>query len=502
MALITTAAATVRVGGALAEPAPPVAAARESSLLHRLAEALAERGVRHCQWKGHRKRARWLAGEGDVDLLVAREHASIFEATVAQLGFKAATAPAAQQTPGVVNYYGWDPDIEGLLHLHTYHRLIVGSPWRREYHLPLEDTLLGASARRDLFAVPAAEHDFIITVLRTMVRLSPHHAIGSRRHRWLLEARSVLDELAGAYDPAIASEVLASCLPEVDLPLLEACRASLGDGEAWSRRLVLRGELLRRLALHARPRSLARSVAALIPREETGTKIFAHGGTMLTLAGGDGSGKSTCATALKEWLGAEIRTTRAHFGLPPRSFTTLFVGGMLKASRRTDALWRGFGRLAGRPMRGDSALTRSFEYLRFLCTARDRYHLLLRIRRFTNSGGVAVCERYPLVQTQLLAGPEIRRLLGEKPGRVARLLDRVEQEYYRLMVPPELVVVLRLEPEVAVRRKTTEPPDYVRARTKIVWETDWTGTGARVVDADQPLPAVLREIKSAIWSAL
>lgn len=502
MPLTTTAAADLPLDEAVGAAAAPAVATPESALVRRLADALSAAGVRHCQWKGHRKRARWLAGEGDIDLLVAREHSAAFEAIVADLGFKAAATPDAQHTPGVVSYFGWDPGIEGLVHLHVYHHLTIGSPWRREYHLPLEQSLLDSATRQELFAVPAPEHDFIVTVLRTMLRIAPHHALGTARPRWLAEAQSVLAELDGQWDTGTASRVLACYLPDVDLSFLQSCGASLRAGEPWLLRLSLRRELHRRLASHARTRSLGRAVAAVAPRAGGGTKSFVHGGMMLTLAGGDGSGKSTCARALRDWLGAEFRTTRAHFGLPPRSPTTLFVGGVLKASRRTDSLWRGIGRLAGRRTTGDSSLTRTLEYLRFVCTARDRYHLLRRIRRFTNDGGVAVCERYPLAQTQVLAGPEIQRVLGDHPSRVDRALARVEQQYYDLMVPPELVLVLRLEPEVAVRRKTTEPPDYVRARTTIVWETDWSDTGARVVDADRPLAEVLRDLKAAIWSAL
>jgi hypothetical protein len=57
-----------------------------------------------------------------------------------------------------------------------------------------------------------------------------------------------------------------------------------------------------------------------------------------------------------------------------------------------------------------------------------------------------------------------------------------------------------VEPEIAVRRKTDEPADYVRARSRIIWETDWTGTGARLVDAGRTLPEVLIDLKALLWT--
>jgi hypothetical protein len=82
------------------------------------------------------------------------------------------------------------------------------------------------------------------------------------------------------------------------------------------------------------------------------------------------------------------------------------------------------------------------------------------------------------------------------------MLAEREASYYDRMIPPDLVCVLRLDPELAVIRKPEEPADYVRARGKVIWETDWRATAATVVDASQPLPAVVRQLKAAIWRAL
>jgi len=65
-----------------------------------------------------------------------------------------------------------------------------------------------------------------------------------------------------------------------------------------------------------------------------------------------------------------------------------------------------------------------------------------------------------------------------------------------------VIFVLLVEPEIAVHRKTTEPPYYWAARARIVGETDWTGTGAHLVDASQHLAQVVAELKTLIWSAV
>jgi hypothetical protein len=36
----------------------------------------------------------------------------------------------------------------------------------------------------------------------------------------------------------------------------------------------------------------------------------------------------------------------------------------------------------------------------------------------------------------------------------------------------------------------------------VIWETEWAGTGAHVVDASQPLGEVILRLKSIIWFSL
>jgi len=209
----------------------------------------------------------------------------------------------------------------------------------------------------------------------------------------------------------------------------------------------------------------------------------------VALLGGDGAGKSTCVAELSRWLGVPFDIITAHLGRPPRSLTTLLVGGLLKARRAL----------------GGTDGTSVLDLLRHVCTARDRYRLFARARRFADAGGIALCERYPVAQNRLLVGPEISRLFKRGRGTrrasaLVRRLIRVEQRYYDRITRPDVIVVLMLEPEIAVRRKTDEPAAYVRTRSRIIWETDWTQTGAHLVDAGRSLREVLTDLRALLWA--
>jgi thymidylate kinase len=99
----------------------------------------------------------------------------------------------------------------------------------------------------------------------------------------------------------------------------------------------------------------------------------------------------------------------------------------------------------------------------------------------------------PLIATRTADGPD---------NRIVRAMIEVEHRYHRSIAPPEMLAVLRVDPEIAVQRKTEERPDSVRARGAEVWNIDWRGSRAYVVDASQSEDAVARELKALVWSAL
>src|SRR2546428_401683 len=127
--------------------------------------------------------------------------------------------------------------------------------------------------------------------------------------------------------------------------------------------------------------------------------------------------------------------------------------------------------------------------------------LSTRARGSAAGGGLGLGGAYRMAETGRRAGPEWGRLRGQgREPPPARRWRRAERGYYRHITPPDVIIVLMVDPQVAVRRKTTEPPDYVRARARIIWETDWTGTGAHLVDAGRPLPEVVADLKVLVWS--
>ena len=472
-------------------------------LVRRLGDALAAHAVPYCQWKGSRRPERWLTGAGDIDLLVDRTALPQLGQVLGALGFKRVEASAGLTLPGTESYFGYDPELTRLVNVHVHYRVVFGRPWTMTYAPPVEAAVLAGASRRFVFRAPAPEHELVLLVLRLALQCTARHTLLRPHPPWLLAAQTTLEQLARDASRSGVVEFLTAQLPSVDVALFDRCHHALEpDRPAWARYIAGRALRARLAPFARRPKPVA-VLMALVDRLGSlvaDRRRYGHRlprGSVVALLGGDGAGKSTCASVLTAWLMPDLATMHGHLGRPPRSALTYVVGAALKASAWWD---QRRGRRAGG---GSAGLTDYLDLLRHVCTARDRYRLYRKAHRFAAAGGVAVTERYPIPVNYFLAGPSGAQGLGTPvDNRVTRLLRRWEASYYERMSPPDVPIVLQLDPESAVRRKPEEPSDYVRGRAQAVWQTDWRQVGADVIDAGRPLPEVLRDLKTQIWSRL
>lgn len=164
-----------------------------------------------------------------------------------------------------------------------------------------------------------------------------------------------------------------------------------------------------------------------------------------------------------------------------------------------------------------SLVSPGYPYLiREVCRARDRYWTYIRARQLASQGKLVILDRFPLPQIQIMdgaqAGQFIRQLNdGPRAGQfltprpnswLAKRLVRLEESYYDQIVLPEILAVLKVNPAIAVQRKTTEDPVSVEKRSTEIWQLNWENTAAYVIDASKSKTEVASELKNLIWSRL
>jgi thymidylate kinase len=483
------------------------------NLVYKLCKALEAEGLVYCHWKSNATLARSARGDNDLDLLVDRADVQRFTEILYRSGFKEAKVPPEQQMPGVLDYYGYDTKADRLVHVHAHYQLILGHDATKNYHLPIERPFLESSIQGDLFKVPAPEYELIVFVIRMVLKHSTWDTILGGQGTLSATERQELSYLQARASRAQIDSILKQHLAFVGEKVFDDCLRSFQPNCPIWTRIKVGQHLQNQLKAYARRSQvsdiylkLRRRVVWAIQRRvfrRVEKKHMVSGGAMIAIVGGDGAGKSTAVDELYAWLSTHFETIRVHMGKPSWSWTTIAVRGILKIGRSLGlypfmrapfqyTVGANFVMFPGYPW-----------LLREVCTARDRYLTYVKARRFTTNGGIAICDRFPLSQVKLMDGPQSERMTSTRQAnRLIKFLIELEKRYYRPITLPELLIVLRVDPEITVQRKADEDEVSVRVRSTEIWELDWGHTPAYVIDAGRSKAEVLSELKALVWSKL
>ena len=98
--------------------------------------------VSYCYWKSSRQLPAVFAGEGDVDLLVARNDQHRVQVILGEWDFKLFPSVADRDHPATLTFLGYDERSGQLIHIHLHFLLIIGERLLKNYRIPWEETLL------------------------------------------------------------------------------------------------------------------------------------------------------------------------------------------------------------------------------------------------------------------------------------------------------------------------------------------------------------------------
>jgi thymidylate kinase len=513
-------------GGPIASP-PNMTGSKQPALflVSKLCEALAEEDITYCHWKSTNMLERSASGDNDLDLLISRADASQFTELLLRLGFKQAKAPEEKQMPGVLDYYGYDEEADKLVHVHAHYQLRLGHDMTKNFRLALERPYLESANQGELFRIPAIEFEFIIFVVRMILKHSTWDTIVGREGKLTTGERNELTYLQASIKQDRVNEILKSYLPQIDFELFRNCIQALQPGcSAWGRIKTGRNLQNRLQADAAAPLSIDiflkfwRRAVLMIRRRlfKSSPKYrLETGGALIALVGGDGAGKSTAVKELETWVSKNFNTTSVHMGKPVQSGTTIFVRSILKIGQllRLYPLEASFDET----IQQKSLISPGYPYLiREVCRAHDRYRTYIKARRFAAKGGLVILDRFPLPKVQIMDGAQTERFirqLQEGPqakqflsprleSRLSRFLVKREKMYYSQIMLPDLLIVLTVDPQIAVQRKPDEDALSVWERSSEIWRLNWENMDVCVIDASRSKAEVASELKRLIWSRL
>ena len=475
----------------------------------RLCDALQREAVVYCHWKSNEAIDRSASGENDLDLLISRRDAGRFAAVALEAGFKPTELPASRRLPGIADWFALDPGCERPVHLHAHYQLIVGDDMTKDVHLPFEEAYLQSCTRSGLFLLPDPSYELVLFVVRMALKHFPLDARLMAHGRLAKSEQRELVWLTERADSERCRAIVGEHLPALGVDLYDAILAALQSPPSTIGAARLGAALRRRLASHARhglahdsvlkvSRRFRHAFIRKVLRRRVRKRPIA-GGRLVAIVGSDGSGKSSAVTYVCNRLGRDLDVRRFHLGKPRRTFLSRALRNAMRAGRLV-----GLFESTRTPAIVDDSTDMTYPGLAWLLwhtlNGRDRRQTYRDARRFATEGGIAICDRFPL---DTLRPTDGRRCDPEAvTGRLAQWLARREVRYYDEIRPPDVLVVLMVDAEVAVDRRHEQDDVFVRGRAKQVQSADWSNTGAIIIDANRDHDAVRGDVLEAVWSAL
>jgi hypothetical protein len=473
--------------------------------------------VSYCYWKSSKRLEAVLAGEGDLDLLVARHDQHRAQAILLGRGFKLFPSVAMRDHPAILSYLGYDEPSGRLIHLHLHFRLVIGERLHKNYRIPWETEILARSIPHPSLPVklldPASEA--VLLGVRTCLELGRLDPVALRGRRTTL-ARFAFDRerLALTIDHAqLAGRACELLGDDLGTMLADAICSSAPFDESGRLRTAIRRHFAPHRtynALEARLRSATRAIHWVAGGLN---KFYLHlprpwsrrapgGGCVVALIGIDGSGKTTVTAAIRAWLGSEIDVMPIYFGtgggrpsllLRPFKLMLPLLAPVLRNKPRVSS----HGKVsAAAPGLLYSALLMVWATV----VAREKRIKLLSGHRGASRGLVVVTDRYP--QNEINGfndGPLLTRLAWA-PSRLRRWETRAYALAERL--PPDLVIKLIVTPETVARREPDMDSTVIAKRIEAIPRLVFSGAHIVSINAEQPLADVIRAVKQEVWRML
>lgn len=481
--------------------------ARALTLVRDLADAFRGAGVDFCHWKSNEAIALSEAGINDLDLLVSGGHLEVALEILDELGFLKADVPRGRRIPGMTDYFGLDRDAGQLVQVQLHETLVLGDDMTKNYCLPVEEPFLASSTTSRVLPVPAPEFEYVVFVLRMAIKHCPLDSVLMGKGRLTRTERSELRYLEDRLDQRRLEEVVAGEFPWLADGVLEALRLGLDPTASILARARVGRQVTRLLRPFRRRSQLAdlvirigRRVSRRLSRAPatgagSGYKTPISGGGVIAFLGGDGAGKSTAVAGAFDTFASQFRVMRIHMGKPPRSLTSRVVRRLVRALN----LDRTSQPKTAEPLLSDDAPGPGVPLVNVML-ARDRRRQARQARSLADSGWIVLSDRYPVPKLKSMDAPRNARIAERYPGRYFRLMARIERVFYDSLPEPDVRLVFRVAPEVAVSRRPEQSSEFVSARAREVNEADWTGSVVLPADADAR--SVHVEAVAAVWGYL
>jgi thymidylate kinase len=481
-------------------------------------------GIHYCLWKGSEHLGESLSGQGDLDLLVDQSQDARFESILGELGYKRFISQAWASYPGIEDWIGFDPDTGKLVHLHLYYKLMLGTRFVKEYHLPWENLILESAIKDSEYKVFIADPNLELILLCVQIglnnTLSDFGSFIPGQRPLVKGFNEKYSFLMKRIDEYLINKFTQDMFGEQDGTQFASTilQGNFQNREKLHQLKTLVNKSLYRYRMYDQMKVVAiftsRAIGYLMARMKRKLKLNSHlgkrmqnQGSMIAFIGSDGSGKSTLSGEIQQWLAWKIDANKIYLGSGDGSVDVPVR--LLKSLALKSPTEKGNHELKGSSL-GNKNFRRETAYLKEaasclldLSITNQRHRKLVEANQARTKGSILITDRYPQNQfVGIYDGPRVaRKNTGSRLRKYFSILE--EKKYQEITkIAPDIVFKLHVPLEVAIQRKPDHNVENIKQKAEITNQLRFSESKVVDIDASQPLVEVLNSVKQVVWESI
>lgn len=475
-------------------------------LIKKFLEELNSENIPYVHWKSNTNIKDALNGFDDLDILIDPSSLKKTKEVLRLFKFVRAFSKKDNWQSGIVNYVGLDINSQKLVHVHLHYELTLGYDYDKCFSLPiLKSYLRHTTYYKKTISLPSYENEYCILVIRLILKncLTPFilnlpnkqlSLIFSSKSLGIVRGSSYNEflDLKSKVDQEKIKNIFLNELHFLDFNVFKFCEDTLSNNNSIFSFFKAGIRLKRDLAQYRSGGELISFIKSFFRLNYARISIFLNnlgitkyitgkkpqnGGRIIAFIGGDGSGKSTTIERLKKTLSKQFAVESIHIGKPKSSLQGF--------------LFKFFGKLFS--VFGLKNISKAFIYISIAINRKYEFKKACKLR---DKGVIVLQDRMPLNCITAMDSPKVHTLLN---GRF-KTLSKYEKKQYEYISGVDKLFVLKLNPELALKRRPYDNPEELRIRSGQIWEKSWSQKYITTIDTnDNNINQVQKIVLTNIW---